>query len=242
MPVIEQRARPRRWPVALVVGVLALALTLTGLLVARDRQNADAATGSVGNAGQDAVALATLNTLVRTLDLDAAVRLAGVQGLRAIALHDVTTLVVTPLGGTMEPAVGQWTLALGGGFACLTWHGVTAAAGAATAARGECASNPPLVATTAVSPTRFLFAERLVAQRERAAVAAATAAAGLANGGRGTAVRFSVPSLAVGLGRVLGLSAWAMRDGVDVATATSSACLQPTVRGARVRVTEGACR
>ena len=53
-------AAPRRWPSILVTLVVVFALSLTGFLAFRDRQNASAATGSRANAGQDALALASL--------------------------------------------------------------------------------------------------------------------------------------------------------------------------------------
>ena len=164
--------RARRWP-AVLVGILAAgSLVLTGALFARDRQNAAGSTASRANAGQDALALATLHSLARSLRLDAGLRAAGASWLLAADVHVVETRIVAPLGGTLERQRHQWTLALAGGFACLTWQ-PGPAWGAATTARGVCSDNTPLVLAPPVSAARFSLAVHGAARAERAAANAA---------------------------------------------------------------------
>jgi hypothetical protein len=146
-------------------------LALTGALFARDRQNAASASGSRANARQDDLALATLQSLSRTLRLDVALARSGLGrlGLGRLDVHAVESTVVAPLGGTLERLHGEWTLALDGGFACLTWH----AGHTTTAARGVCSDNTPLVVAPTISIGQFRAAERRAARMERVAAEAA---------------------------------------------------------------------
>jgi hypothetical protein len=234
---------PRRWPTVLVTVVVVFSLSLTGFAFVRDRQNADAATGSRTNAARDALALATLYRFAQLLDLDASMRLGGVIGLQPIAQHDFQALVVGPLGGTLEIAPHQWSLALNGGWACLTWSRGHGAVGMASTALGVCTDDAPLVSTSGVTAAQFQHAEAMVARAERAAIDAADAAAAMSSTSQGYDPRFSMPALTSRFARLHGVAfrSWATPWGITVATATSAACLQPTATEAQVRVTVGPC-
>jgi hypothetical protein len=225
-----------------VTVMVVFSLSLTGVLFFRDRQNAEAATGSRTNAPQDALAMATLSRVAQTLDLDASMRLAGVIGLRTIGLHDFETLVVSPLGGAVERGPQQWTLALDGGWGCLTWLQGRGALGMAVASLGVCTDNAPLLSTQGVTAAQFIHAEALVATRERAAIDAAHAARAIASTSQG-APRFSIPSLLQRFAHLhdTGFRFSATTTGITVATASSTACLQPMAFDAQVRVTVGPC-
>jgi hypothetical protein len=241
--VLVRGARPpRRWPSVVVTVMVAFSLSLTGFLFFRDRQNAEAATGDRTNAPHDALAMATLSRLAQTLDLDASMRLAGVVGLRTIGLHDFQTLVVNPLGGAVERGPAQWTLALDGGWGCLTWLQGRGDLGMAVASLGVCTDNAPLLTTQGVTAAQFIHAEALVATRERAAIDAAGAAAAIASTSQGGSARFSILSLFQRFAHLhdTEFRSSAAATGVTVTTASSTACLQPTTYDA-VRVTVGPC-
>jgi hypothetical protein len=240
--VLVRGARPpRRWPSVVVTLAVVLSLSLTAFLFFRDRQNAEAAAGSRANAFQDALAMSALSRLARTLDFDVSLRLEGVLGLRSIALQDFQSLVVSPLGGALDRAVGRWTLALDGGWGCLTWLHGPSDAGMATASRGVCSDDVPLLSTRGVTPAQLIRAESQVISRERAAIDAVAAAARISSTtGRDP---FSVRTLAIRLAQLHGVSfrSWAAPTGVTISTARSTACLRPTATGARVWVSLGAC-
>jgi hypothetical protein len=233
---------PRRWPAVLVTLTVIFSLALTGFLFFRDRQNAEAATGSRVNAPQDALALATLSRLARTLDLDASMRHTGVLGLRSIALHDFQSLVVGPLGGALDRGVGQWTLALDGGWGCLRWLHGRDNAGSAIASLGVCSDDAPLFLTQSVTRAQFTRVEVLVTSRELAVVDAAKAAAAIASS-PGNNLTISVRMLATYFAhlRGTGFRSWAAPTGVTVMTRASTACLQPTAQGVELRVSLGPC-
>lgn len=242
--VLVRGARPpRRWPSVVVTLMVVFSLSLTGFLFFRDRQNAEAATGARSNAPQDALAMATLSRLAQTLDLDASMRLAGVVGIRTFGLRDFQALVVGPLGGTLERGPGQWTLAMDGGWACLTWVQGRGDAGMAVASLGVCTDNQPLLSTPGVTPAQFIRAEARVTTRERAAIDAADTAAAIASTSDGDSPQLSIRMLSTRLSRLHdgGFRSWVTTEGISVATASSSACLQPTATGEQVRVTIGSC-
>lgn len=242
--VLVRGARPpRRWPSVLVTIVAVSSLALTGFLFFRDRENAAAATGSRTNAAQDALAVATLGRLAQAMDVDASMRLAGVDGLRAIALADVRSIVVGPLGGAVETGPNQWTLALDGGWACLTWHPGPSDAPAATVRLGVCTDDAPLVSTSSVSVAQWRGSESAMAVRERAAVDAADAAAGFSSTSVGYNPRFSLPVLSTRFAQLhdVGFRAWPTTSGMTVATRGAAACLQPTATETQVRVLLGPC-
>lgn len=233
---------PRRWPSVVVSLVVVFSLSLTGFLFFRDRQNAAAATGSRTNSAQDAIALATLSVFARTIVLDASLRRAGIMGLRSIAQREFESLIVAPLGGALEFGAHQWTLAIDGGWACLTWL-QGAHAGMATTRLGVCTDNSPLVATATVTPQQFTGAEHLVARVHRAALYAAEVAAAISSTAQGYNPRFSLHALTTRFARIVHVPfrSWATTTGLTVATASSAACLQPTVTDTQVRVLLGPC-
>jgi hypothetical protein len=239
--LVRGARRPRRWPSVLVALAVIVSLSLTSFLFLRDRQNAEAATGSRANAPQDALAVAALSRLARLLDLDASVRPAGVLGLRSIALFDFQSLVVGPLGGALDRGAGRWTLALDGGWGCLTWLQGRGDAGMAVASRGVCSDDVPLLSTQGVTPLRFSHAQAKVVAQERAAVDAVDAAAAISSTAGGDA--FSVRTLASRFAQLhaAGFRSWATTAGVTVMTTGSTACLRPTAAYARVRVSSGPC-
>jgi len=235
-------ARARRWPSVVVALVVAFSLSLTGFLFLRDRQNAEAATGSRTNAAQDAAALATLAIFARTINLDASLRRAGVVGLRSIAQREFESLIVAPLGGALEFGAHQWSLALDGGWACLIWL-QGARTGMVVARLGVCTDNAPLVASPTLTPRQFTGAEQLVVREHRAALYAAEVAAAISSTAQGYNPRFSLPALTTRFARIVHVPfrSWATATGITVATASSAACLQPTVTDAQVRVLLGPC-
>jgi hypothetical protein len=242
--VLVRGARPpRRWPSVLVTIVAVFSLALTGFLFLRDRENAAAATSSRTNAPKDALAVATLGRLAQTMNVDASMRLAGVDGLRAIALADFHALVVAPLGGAIGTGPNQWTLALDGGWACLTWHQSGAEANAATVRLGECTDDAPLVSTVGVTMLQWRTAEAAMAGRERAAFDAADAAAAFSSTSVGYNPRFSLPVLSTRFAQLhdVGFRTWATLTGMTVATRDAAACLQPTATETQVRVLLGPC-
>jgi hypothetical protein len=241
--VTDPPARTRRWPIVVAAVVVAVSLALTGILFTRDRLNASAATGSSRNARQDAMALAAVRTVARTLDLDAAVRRSGVVGLRVAALNDFRGMIVGRLGGVVETTPAQWTIGLDGGWACLSWRHGRSVSGLTLATRGVCTDNAPLVATPSVTPARFAAAERRVATKEEAARDAALVAAAIASSSQGYNPRFSLPTLTARFARLTHVPFWSSPTpyGLNVATFTSRACLVPTATNQQVLVTVGRC-
>ena len=244
--VLVRGARPpRRWPSVVVTVMVVFSLSLTGFLFFRDRQNAEAATAARSNAPQDALAMAALSRLAQTLDLDASMRLAGVVGLRAIGLHDFQTLVVGPLGGSVERGPEQWTLALDGGWGCLdVAAGSLATLGMAVGLarrlhRQRAAALDPGRDRRAVHPRRGRSSRQGSAPRSTPP----TPPRRSPRPRRAATPRFSMPSLSTRFARLhdTGFRSWATAAGITVATASSSACLQPTAFGAQVRVTVGPC-
>lgn len=237
------RVATRRWPSILVAIVVVAALSLTGFLSFRDRQNAAAATGSRANAAQDALAHAALQSFARTMDLDASLRGAGIEGLRAIGEREFQSQLVAPLGGALEVGPGQWTLALNAGWACLTWLGGASGAGMATTSLGVCNDNAPLVSTSSVTPQQFRAAESRMARQQLAAFDAADVAAAISSTAQGAAPRFSMSALTTGFSHIAGapFRSWASSRTITVAAATSAACLRPSATSAQVRVTLGPC-
>ena len=236
-------ARPRRWPAAILAVVVASALCLTAFLFVRDRQNAAAATAARTNAPQDALALAAVQSLARTLNLDVSLRHAGVDGLRAIAMRDFESLVVAPLGGSMQTAPGQWTVALNGGFACLSRVDGRGDQGMAIARLGVCTDDAPLVTTPPITAAEFRAAERAVVRDERAAVDAAYVAAAISSTAQGYDPVFSLPALDTRFARLthVPFRSWTATTGLTVATVSSAACLVPSASDAQVRVALGSC-
>jgi len=233
----------RRWPTVLVAVVVACALSFTGVLFARDRQNALAAAGSRANAARDALALASLGSFARLMDLDASLRRAGIVGLQAVGVHEFQSQLVGPLGGVLELGPRQWTLALNGGWACLTWLGPGAAARKATAALGVCTDNAPLVASSGVTPAQFRSAEARMSSSQVAALDAADVAAAIPSSTSRGSARFSLAALDRAFARRRGtpVHSRVTSSGISVAAARSSACVQPTATRAQVRVTLGRC-
>jgi len=224
----------------LVAVVVAGVLTFTWVLFARDRQNALAATGSRANAGQDALALASLERLAWEMDHDASLRRAGVQ---AVGVHEFQSELVAPLGGVLELGPHQWTLALNAGWACLTWLGQWPAAGMATAALGVCTDDAPLVDSPGVTPAQFRSAEAHASSSQVAVLDAAHVAAAIPSTAPRGSARFSLAALERAFARRRGghVDSWVTSSGISVAAASSSACVLPTTTHDQVRVALGRC-
>ena len=216
------------------------ALALTGLLALQDRENAAAASPARANAARDALAYAGLMQVSRTVELAAALQRDGVLGLQGIGLRDFQAVVVGRLGGTIVATPGQWTLALGGGWACLTWP-PSIGVRAPVVSRGVC-SGAPIVVTPAVSAAALARAVRCTERRQQAALDAAVAAVSLST--QGAEPRFSVHSLLVHFRQLsdLDFRARPTPSGVTVMSKTSEACLRPTSTGQLAQVALGPCR
>jgi hypothetical protein len=237
-----RHAPPRRWPSALVAMIAIVAISLTGWLFVKDRATDAAASSSRANAKRDELAVKSLNLIATSLELANAMERQGIYGLRDLGLRDYLADVITPLGGTLITAHNAWTLALGGGWACLTWEHNPGGATWSTVTRGVCAGTA-IEATPRVSKGRVFLALARTSKAEDAAVVAATAIGNAAPGVRGA------PMFTIGtISREFKLLSthpflWsASPEGVTVVLHTSEACLMPTVSHQAVEVIPGPCR
>lgn len=233
---------PRRWPVVLAILALAIALALTGALFVRDRENAAAASSSRANTVRDKIAYASLARLSSSMLLGDSLSRSGVLGLRQFDARDLRQNVVAPLGGTLTTSPGGWTLALGGGWSCLTWIHVEVHWIVPDVSRGVC-GQAPIQVTPIVSPTVYALAIRRDERAQRAAMDAAYVVAAFASTAQGYSPRFSLAALAdrfERLGHVDFRSA-ITPVGVTVIADGSSACLAPTPSQQFARILPGRC-
>ncbi len=225
----------RRWPAALASLGVAAVVGLTAVLVVQDRSNTNAADSSRANAARDAAAVQGLKQVGRTIAYANVMASQGVVGLRTIGLDTTLDDLVSPLGGTLTLATGGWTLALGGGWACMTWmrHGGVREW---RVRRGIC-PGAPIDATQPVAPSALRAALRRTEALERAALVAAFAAAA-SPGAR----RSVTELLAAFRGHASDLPfRWSATPvGISVITDASVACLRPLHH--KVAVSLGACR
>jgi hypothetical protein len=238
----KTRARPRRWPSALVAVVAVVALSLTGWLYAQDRANDAAASSSRVNAQRDKVAVKSLDLMASALQLANSMQRQGIYGLRDLGLHDYLTNVITPLDGSLVTARNGWTLALDGGWACLTWETNPGGSTWTAVTRGICAG-APIEATPTVSEARVLVAVARTSKVEGAAVVAATAIGDAAPGIHGEPM-FTIGTIAREF-KLLNSQPFRWSEspeGVTVVLHTSEACLMPTVSHQAVEVIPGPCR
>lgn len=232
-------ARPsRRWPAALAAIGVALAVGLTSWLVSEDRANRAAATSSPANAARDAVAVTGLRRISSTLALASALSRDGIDGLRSIGLEAYQAHVVTALGGTLSQDESGWTLALGGGWACLQWVRSTDGSRWTTVVRGVC-PGAPILSSPVIGTGDLRDALGAAARDERAAFDAA----------------FATDVVARGLGSIdladvvhqlrqhepLPFS-WNLNEyGLTVMTDASAACVHQVAPSRTVTVEDGAC-
>ena len=235
------RRQPRRWPSALVATAVVSALALTGLLVFQDRENADAASSARANSARDAVAFESLQQVSHSIELASSLQRAGILGLERIGVRDFQSLVVSPLGGMVIATPSQWTLALGGGWACMSLAEV-AGWRPPSVTRGVC-SGAPIVRTPSVSAAALDGAIQRVERKQRAALDAALVAAAISSTSQGHDPRFSLRSLADHFRRLdhVDFRAQVMPSGVTVTSKTSVACVRPTSTAQFVRIVLGPC-
>jgi len=234
--------RTRRWPTVITSLGVAIALCLTAVLFVRDRQNAAAASPAASNAARDEVAVATLLGVSRSLVVAHDLELRGILGMREISLVGFRAAVVGPLGGSLFTAPGAWTLAFGGGWACLHFATLDARRVALEVLRGVCPGTP-IESTPGVSTAELRVALRHAAQLQRAALDAAFVSVALTVGARHAPAPYSLPTLASSIGRLpharfrseIGLG------GVTIFEHGSAACLEPSAGARTVRVALGPC-
>lgn len=219
---------------------LVSALALTGLLAFQDHENADAASPARANATRDAIAYDSLQQISRSIELAGALQRLGVLGLERIGIRDFQSVVVSRLGGTIVTTPGQWTLALGGGWACLSWPKTSWRE--PSVSRGVC-SGAPIVRTPSVSAAALARVVQCTERRQRAALDAALVAATISTTAKGFAPRFSATSLAVHVDRLghVDFRVEVTPDGVTFMSKTSAACLRTTSTAQLVRVVLGPC-
>jgi len=234
--------RQRPWPTVAAVVLVAAGLVLTGILVFRDRQNAAAASSSPANAARDAVALLSLERVSNALTLANHLERARVFGLRQILLSDFRHALVGSLGGTLSTSGNQWTLALGGGWACLTWLHVDGQGFESHVTRGVCQS-AQIQDTSAVPNDTFVLAATHETRLERAAVDAALVSASMASTAQGYSPSFSLAALANRFARLddAGINTVATPIGVTVVTSGSAACMVPAPSQTSAWVLSGPC-
>jgi hypothetical protein len=239
--VWPRHARARRWPVLVAVSTLAAAVALTGLLAVRDRMNSDAASPSAANQARDAVAVLSLQHVASSLALAQGLQDHGVLGFGEIRVGGFRRDVVAPLGGTLITSRRAWTLALGGGWACLRFVGADNAA-TPVVTRGVC-KDVPIESTPTVSIESLRVALAKEAAVQRAAVAAVQVSDRIASKMRDNPHRFSLSVLATTLGQMSenGVRADLTIEGVTVQVRGSVACLVPSRTEATVLVALGRC-
>lgn len=232
------RWAPRHWPAALAACGVVAAIVLTSWLVIRDRDNAAAASSSSANTARDELAVKSLRLMAGSLDLGETMQHRGVFGLGGIGLHASMKNIVRPFGGTLTKSQSGWTLALGGGWACLSWVRAQNGWDWTRVARGICPS-APINATPVVSSAQVLVAIAYASRVQRAAVAAAfaTETMGPSDG------TLTVQSIENGLRARKSLPfQWAATPyGLSVMVSQSSACFEPTTTQEPVLVRLGAC-
>jgi len=229
---------PRRWPAAAVAVAVVVSLVLTVVLVLHDHGNAVAASSARANGARDATALAALRSMGATLAVDDTMRDVGILGLRPLGVSEFRDDVVAPLGGNLEASGAQWTLALGGGWACLRWgdrHGRLAP----VVTRGVC-PNDLIVSTPVVERDALVQALRVERRQLQAALDAAEVTAALVP--TTSRAPFTLVALTHRFARHLGgFRAWPTPYGVTVATSGSVACASPAVTSQSVVITPGPC-
>lgn len=232
---VPEHRPPRRWPAALASLGVACGVALTAVLVVQDRSNSSAASSSKANAARDAYAVESLREVAKSMEYASLMASFGVVGLRDLSLNTYLDNAVSPLGGTLTLATGGWTLALGGGWACLTW---TREATARTwhVHRGIC-PGAPIDATPAVTVGQVRAALRRTSALEHAADVASFAAAASP---RTHASLEELLKVFRGHNGDLPFRWNATAVGVSVVTDASAACLR-TVHH-EVAVSLGACR
>lgn len=233
------RVHPRRWPTVAVALIAAAALVLTGWLFLKDRATDAAASPSPANATRDQLAVRSLNMLASSLLLADSMQRQGIYGLRDLGLNDYLTNVITPLGGSLITARDSWTLALGGGWACLTWEHDPGGWTWTKVTRGVC-NGAAIEASPTVSKARAFLAIARTSKDDNAAVVAATAIGNAAPGVRRQPL-FTIGTIAREL-RTERVPWTASPEGVTVVLHTSEACLMPTVSHNAVEVIPGPCR
>jgi hypothetical protein len=225
----------------LVATALVSALALTGLLAFQDRENADAASPARANTARDAIAYESLQQVSRSTALASSLQRVGILGLQSIGIRDFQSVVVSQLGGTIAATPDQWTLALGGGWACLSWPQGSSWR-APSVSRGVC-SGAPIVRTPSVSAAALARAVQCTERQQRAALDAAFVAVAISSPAQGFDPRFSMTSLAGHFDRLghVGFRATVTSSGVTVMSKTSEACLTPTPSAQLVRIVLGPC-
>lgn len=238
----QEHVRPRRWPSVAVALVAVVALSLAGWLFVKDHANDAAASASPANAARDRLAVRSLNFMASSLQLANTMQRQGIYGLRNLGLTYYLKDVISPLGGSLVTAQDQWTLALGGGWACLTWEHDPGGWTWTKVTRGVC-PGAPIEASPTVSKTRAFLALAKTSRDNDAAVVAATAIGDAAQGVRGQPL-FTIGSISKELKLLTSQRVrWTASPlGVTVVLHTSEACLMPTVSHAAVEVIPGPCR
>lgn len=240
----ESRAqrRARRWPSIAVAVVAAAALSLSGWLFVKDHAIDAAASSSPANATRDELAVRSLTFMASSLQLADTMQRQGIYGLRSLGLNNYLSHVITPLGGSLVTARNNWTLALSGGWACLTFIHDPGGWTFTKVTRGVCLG-APIEASPIVSKERAFLAIARISKEDDAAVVAATAIGDAAQGVRGQPL-FTIGTISREF-KLLSTQRFqwtASPLGVTVVLHTSEACLMPTVSHAAVEVLPGPCR
>jgi hypothetical protein len=211
---------------------------LTSWLVVRDRTNAAEASSSPANAARDELAVKSMRLMAGSLDLGETMQHRGVFGFGGIGVHDSLKNIIEPFGGTLTRSRVGWTLALGGGWACLSWVRAPNGWDWTRVTRGIC-SSAPINATPEVSSAEVLLAIAHASQVQGAAVAAAFATEGVAP----TDATLTVQTIETGFRQIKTLPFhWAATPfGLSVMVRQSSACFEPTTTQEAVLVRLGAC-
>lgn len=173
-----------------------------------------------------------------SLDLGETMQHRGVFGFGDIGLHDSLKNIIEPFGGTLTRSRDCWTLALGGGWASLSWVRAPNGWDWTKVTRGVCPS-APINATPEVSSAQVLVAIAHASQVQRAAVAAAFATEAM----EPSNVTLTVQTIENRFRKVKALPFhWAATPfGLSVMVSQSSACFEPTTTQQAVLVRLGAC-
>lgn len=240
--VATDRSSTRRWPAALACFALVCALALTGALFNLDRENVADASSSPANAARDSMARTALSILAVSYTRADQFHREGVLGLRQVATHELRALVVNPLGGTFYASPTSWTLALNGGWACLSLLRTERRLFVPEVSRGVC-GDTVIQATPSVSTLEFRRAMRQALLAQRASLDAAVVSAALSSTSTSASPDFTPMALAGAFGRVThsSFTSAVTIDGIVVRDGASSACVQPTATQDRVVIESGEC-